>query len=352
MAPTSRNRGRRTLSRFSGVLAAAVAAVPAVCRADTPMAYTYGFGTKDYPVVNLLWGLIIISLVVVAIIAILVLVGSLLRRQAPPSGDLHEVPLLPAGRGLGFIYIGTALTVLALFGFAAWTFATLAAISGPKGGKPALSIHVIGHQWWWEVQYDSKDTSRIFETANEIHIPTRQPVRIELTSVDVIHSFWVPQLSGKMDLIPGQQNETWIEADRPGTYRGQCTVYCGLQHAHMALAVIAQPQRQFDNWWADQLKPAPAPRTPLEAAGETQFIVHCGACHTVDGTAAHGRLGPNLSHLMSRSTIAAGTLPNTIGYLSGWIADPQHVKPGNYMPELDLSGPQLTAIRNFLETLK
>jgi cytochrome c oxidase subunit 2 len=353
MAPVSSNRqSRRGRGRLCGAVASAVAVWPALCRADTPMAYTYGFSTKNYPVVNLLEGLIIVSLVVVAIIAILVLVGSLLRRAAPPSGDLHEVPLLPAGRGLAFIYVGTALTVLTLFGFAAWTFATLAAISGPKGGPPALTIHVIGHQWWWEVRYDSTNAGRGFDTANEIHIPTGKPVRVALTSVDVIHSFWVPQLSGKMDLIPGQQNETWIEADRPGIYRGQCAVYCGLQHAHMALVVVAEPQRQFDGWWAEQLKPAPAPQTPNEAAGRVQFIAHCGICHTVAGTAAQGRFGPNLSHLMGRSTIAAGTLPNTIGYLSGWIADPQHVKPGNYMPQLDLSGPQLSAIRDYLETLK
>ncbi|HJU18469.1 MAG TPA: cytochrome c oxidase subunit II [Stellaceae bacterium] len=352
MLATPCHHGRPGGLPFVLAAALAIAAAPALCRADTPMAYTYGFGTKNYPVVNQLEGLIILSLLVVAIIGILVLVGSLVRRAAPPSGDLHDVPLLPAGRGLGFIYIGTALTVLALFGFAAWTFATLAAISGPKGGKAALSIHVIGHQWWWEVRYLGGDTGRTFETANEIHIPTGKPVRVQLTSVDVIHSFWVPQLSGKMDLIPGQQNETWIEADRPGIYRGQCAEYCGLQHAHMALVVVAQPPQQFDGWWAGQLKGAPAPRTALQAEGERQFIVRCGACHTVDGTAAHGRFGPNLSHLMSRRTIAAGTLPNTIGYLSGWIADPQHVKPGNYMPQLDLSGPQLTAIRNFLETLK
>jgi cytochrome c oxidase subunit 2 len=352
MIPSSHDPTRRILGRLGSVLAGAIAAVPALCRADTPMAYTYGFGTKDYPVVDLLWGLIIISLVVTAIIAILVLVGSLLRRASPPSGDLHDVPLVPSGRGLGFIYVGTALTVLALFGFAAWTFSTLAAISGPKGGPPALTIHVIGHRWWWEIAYDSKDPARVFTTANEIHIPTHQPIRVQLTSPGVIHSFWVPQLSGKMDLIPGQQNETWIEADRPGTYRGECAVFCGLQHAHMVFVVIAQPRAQFNDWWADQLKLAPTPHSPAIAAGETQFVVHCGACHTVRGTAAMGHLGPDLSHLMSRSTIAAGTLPNTIGYLSGWIADPQHVKPGNYMPELDLSGPQLSTIRDYLESLK
>jgi len=214
--------------------------------ADTPMAYTYGFGAKAYPVVNLLRGLIIISLVVIAVIALLVVVGSLLRRVRPPGGEVGRVPLLPAGKGLGFIYIGTALTTMALFGFAAWTFATLAAVTGPKGNKAALSIHLIGHQWWWEVVYnDAAHPARIFTTANEIHIPTGTEVRVELTSPDVIHSFWVPQLTGKMDLIPGQQNETWFEADRPGTYRGQCTVYCGLQHAHMNLLVVAEPPKQF-----------------------------------------------------------------------------------------------------------
>lgn len=316
------------------------------------MAYTYGFGTKNYPVVNLLWGAIILSLVVIGIIALFVLVGALRRRAVPPTGELRDVPLISGGRGLAFIYVGTAISVLILFGFAAWTFATLAAIAGPEGGPPKLTIHLIGHQWWWEVVYDSKLPARVFHTANEIHIPTHEPVRVELTSLGVIHSFWVPQLSGKMDLIPGQRNETWIEADRPGIYRGQCNVYCGVQHAHMALTVVAEPQRQFDDWWADQLKPASAPQTPLAVAGEAQFVVRCGACHAVRGTRAMGRLGPDLSHLMSRSTIAAGTLPNTIGTLSGWIADPQGVKPGNKMPQLDLSGPQLTAIRDFLETLK
>lgn len=237
-------------------------------RADTPMAYTYGFGAKAYPVVSLLWGLIIAALVVSAIIAILVLVGALVRRAKPPSGDPRQVPLLPSGKGLGLVYVGTAISTLALLGFAGWTFATMAAISGRSGDQDTLLIHIIGHRWWWEVVYDSKYPDRVFRTANEIHIPTGTVVRVELTSPDVIHSFWVPQLTGKMDLIPGQHNVTWLEADRPGTYRGQCTVYCGLQHAHMALAVIAQPPAQFGDWWADQLKPAPAPQSSEIAEGQ------------------------------------------------------------------------------------
>lgn len=351
----SKSRNRGTWRRLALQVAAGGVLTPlgaAVAQADTSMAYTYGFGTQDYAVVNLLWGLIIVSLVVLVVIAVLVLVGSLLRRRSAAAGEFRTVGLLPSGRGLSFIYIGTGLTAVTLIGFAAWSFATLAAVSGPRGKVAPLTIHVTGHQWWWEIHYTTKDVSRSLETANEIHIPTHEAVRLELTSADVIHSFWVPQLSGKMDMIPGQQNETWIEADRPGTYRGECLVYCGLQHAHMIISVVAETKAQFDDWLTDQIKPDPAPTSQLAKEGERNFIVHCGICHTVAGTAAGGRLGPNLTHLMSRKWIAAGTLPNTPGYLSAWIADPQHVKPGNLMPDLDLSGAELNAVRAYLETLK
>jgi cytochrome c oxidase subunit 2 len=272
-------------------------------------------------------------------------------RSTPASGNPGDVPLERSGSGLTWVYAGTAASALALLGAAAWTFNVLGAVS-VMPGKPALTIHVIGHQWWWEFRYEGDDVSRSFTTANEIHIPTGQPVRIEATSTDVIHSFWVPTLSGKMDTIPNQHNETWIEADTPGTYRGQCTEFCGQQHAHMALIAIADPPDKFKAWWDDQLKPAPAPPSDTIAQGRSAFVARCGVCHAVRGSIAQGRLGPDLSHLMSRSTIAAGTLPNTVGYLSGWIADPQHAKPGNLMPELDLSGPELTVIRRYLETLK
>lgn len=352
LQPDGQHRAIRRYYVLSAAAALIIAMVSTSGRADTPMAYTYGFGTKTYPVTNLLWGLIIVSLAVIAIVAIPVLVGVLLRRSKTPSDDPHRVPLVPAGSGIGFIYIGTALSTLVLLGFAAWTFATLAAVAGPKANKAALSIHVIGHRWWWEIVYDGKNPARVFRTANEIHIPTGEAVRIQLTSPNVIHSFWVPQLSGKMNLIPGQDNETWIEADRPGTYRGECNVYCGLGHAHINLLVVAEPKARFVGWWTNELEPAPTPQSPVLAQGENEFIVHCGGCHAVRGTVAMGRLGPDLSHLMSRRMIAAGTLPNTVGYLSGWIADPQDIKPGALMPVLDLSGRQLNGIRNYLLTLK
>jgi cytochrome c oxidase subunit 2 len=215
-----------------------------------------------------------------------------------------------------------------------------------------MRLEVIGHQWWWEVNYDNeKDPSQTFTTANEIHIPVGQPVRIAVTSTDVIHSFWVPKLTGKTDTIPGQINETWLEADKPGVYRGQCAEYCGLQHAHMGFTVVAQSPGDFHNWLENQLKPAPSPTSEQIIEGERDFVVHCGICHTVRGTQAGGHAGPDLTHLMSRGSIAADTLPNNVAYLSGWIANPQAMKPGNLMPTLTLSPPVLTAIRAYLLTL-
>ncbi len=201
------------------------------------------------------------------------------------------------------------------------------------------------------IRYKSDDPSREFTTANEIHVPVGEPVRFELRSADVIHTFWVPALSGKTDLIPGQTNTTWLEADAPGVYRGQCNEYCGQQHAHMALSLYADPPDQFQSWWDGQLRSAPAPAAPAAASGQRQFQQKCAACHSVRGSLAGGRVGPDLTHLMSRGTIAAGLLPNMVGNLSGWIANPQVLKPGCKMPNLELSGPELQAIRSYLLTL-
>jgi cytochrome c oxidase subunit 2 len=154
-----------------------------------------------------------------------------------------------------------------------------------------------------------------------------------------------------MDTVPGQNNETWLEADKPGVYRGQCTEYCGLEHANMAFEVVAEPPEKFAAWWDNQLKAPATPAAPPAAQGQAAFMLHCAVCHTIRGTSAGGTLGPDLSHLMTRRTIASGSLPNTPGYLAGWIADPQHVKPGNLMPVLDMSGPELASIEAYLETL-
>ena len=323
---------------------------PVAARAAAPMNYLQSYGPRADHIASLTWALLILSILVVVIISALVVIGVRRRSVLQPGSEVRLEPVSHgSSSGVSWIYIGTGLSILALFGAMVWTGYTMAAIQRPPR-EPKVSIEIIGHQWWWQVRYHSEDQSRIFDTANEIHIPVGEPVQFKVHTNDVIHSFWVPPLGDKLDLIPNQTNVTWLQASQPGTYRGQCAEFCGKQHAHMALLVIADRPDEFQRWWDDQLKPASA--DPQTAMGETLFTVRCGACHTVRGTRAGGRLGPDLTHLMSRQTIAAATLPNKLAYLSGWIADPQRIKPGNLMPRLGLSGPELEQIRGFLALLK
>jgi cytochrome c oxidase subunit 2 len=239
------------------------------------------------------------------------------------------------------------VSTLALLFTVGWTMAVLARIEAPVT-PPATIIEITARQWWWQAHYLSNDSARDFVTADEIHIPAGQPVRLRLIGGDVIHSFWVPQLAGKMDTIPGQTNETWLEAAAPGTYRGQCTEYCGVQHAHMGLVVVADTPADFRKWWDHQLDMPASDNVP----GQDVFESHCGGCHTVRGTDAAGSLGPDLSHLMQRTTLASVSLPNDHASLARWISDPQAVKPGSQMPAPQLSGSELAQVQSYLETLK
>jgi cytochrome c oxidase subunit 2 len=308
-----------------------------------PMAYLKTFGPRADPVTGLTWGLTILSLAVIVIVTVLVVAGVAVRRQGAAAPG-KTLPVASEAGGLNWIWIGLALTLVALAASLAWTVAVMAAVGSPPT-RPALTLEITGHQWWWEVRYLAADPSQTFVTANEIHIPVGRPVLIKLNGADVIHSFWIPALAGKTDTIPGRANLTWMQADRPGTYRGQCTEYCGLQHAHMAAFVIADPPDVFEAWRRAQLQPA-------TADGSGLFVERCGACHTVRGTDAGGVSGPDLTHLMSRATLAAGTVPNTISGLEGWIANPQALKPGARMPATDLSGAELGQLTAYLETLK
>jgi len=219
--------------------------------------------------------------------------------------------------------------------------------------QSALRIQITGNQWWWDVQYLNPNPSLTVATANEIHLPVGRPVGLVLKSTDVIHSLWIPALHGKRDLLPGRQNEIWIQADQAGFYRGQCAEYCGAQHAKMALTVVADLPDDFERWLSHMRGAAPAPTTDSEVRGRD--VVErgpCAMCHTITGTLAGGRTAPDLTHIASRSTIGAGSLPNTRGNLAGWIADPQHVKPGNKMPATGLASEELQAVLDYLETLK
>ncbi|MDQ2803438.1 MAG: cytochrome c oxidase subunit II [Pseudomonadota bacterium] len=334
-----------------GAVAVALPALTHPAWADPPLSYLHGFGTRADPVVALTWGLLIISIVVSVIMCALVGIGIWRRRVPLSGGPISLIPVQRGGSGLQWLSWGVGISTVVLFGALIWTVVVLAAVGAPPRNA-ALTIEVTGQQWWWRVRYLNSDPSRIFTTAGEIHIPVGQPVRVRLISTDVIHSFWVPALSGKTDTIPGQTNEAWLQASQPGVYRGQCSEYCGHQHAHMGFDVVAEPADKFNAWMNRQLHPAPAPASAEIAQGEHLFVYRCGACHTVRGSGAGGILGPDLTHLMSRGLLAGDALSNNIGDLSAWILNPQAIKPGAKMPILDLSGPEIQSIRSYLVTLK
>jgi cytochrome c oxidase subunit 2 len=286
---------------------------------------------------------------VILIIAGLLLTATLRARTA--TAPISSIPIGHPGGGLRWIVIGTGVSTAVLFGIVVWTMFTLAAIaSSPQ--PPAFTIEIRAHQWWWEARYLDKTSDRTFVTANELHIPVGSPVQLRLIGDDVIHSFWIPALAGKTDVIPGQTNLAWIEANTVGTYRGQCTEYCGAQHAHMAEFVIADSAVDFKGWWDRQLTDAQFPALDTTTQGEAIFLDRCAACHTVRGTGAGGIVGPDLTHLMSRHTLGAGTVPNERDTLRAWINNAQAVKPGSRMPRLDLPPQELDAVTAYVETLK
>ena len=248
----------------------------------------------------------------------------------------------------GIVFPGVVLTALLVF-----TLRTLGGISARRWEPAPLTIEVTGKQWWWEVRYSPEEPARMAITANELRIPVGRRVRILLRGGDVIHSFWVPGLQGKTDMIPGRVNVTWLQADAPGRWRGQCAEFCGVQHANMALVVVAEPADRFEAWLALQRRPAAEPRDSATAAAREVFVASgCVLCHTVRGTPAGGQLGPDLTHLASRLTLAAGILPNTPGHLAGWISAPQGIKPGSRMPSVPMRPEEMRAIVHYLSTLR
>jgi cytochrome c oxidase subunit 2 len=314
-----------------------------------PLGYLSGSGAQTASVVPLMWFMLIVSIVVTVIIIGLVVWAVLTKRGAVGPRSLRTIALEHRD-GVNWIWIGLAISIVPLLVSVFWTVAVLAK-TGAVPSAP-LTIDVTAKRWWWDAQYRDGATGGQFRVANEIHIPVGRPVLLHLRSADVIHSFWVPKLAGKTDVIPGQVNAMWIEADAPGRYRGQCGEFCGAQHAHMAFYVIADPPLQFAQWERQQMQPAFPPAAPEATAGLSLFTQRCGRCHSVRGTSAHGSFGPDLTHLKSRQSIAAGMLQNNPSSLSGWVENAQAVKPAALMPDQHLSGPELTVLRAYLETLR
>lgn len=311
-------------------------------------------GPRAADVARLHWTLTSIATAVYVIV-----IGALLyalwrastREAFIDEHQYHENPDQAAVMKRGVI-IGVTATVIILLVALILSVTTGSAVATVPDVKP-LRIDVVGHQWWWEVTYDDPIPQNQVRTANEIHVPVGRAVLLKMRSTDVIHSFWAPNLAGKKDLIPGHETITWFRADTAGIYRGQCAEFCGHQHAKMAFYIVAEPRLEFEHWLDQQRGPAPKPTDSLTQTGERVFLsAPCAMCHSIGGTGAFGNVGPDLTHLASRRTIAAGTLPLTTGNLAGWILDPQSIKPGAKMPPTELDPQSLQALLAYLGTLK
>ena len=325
----------------------ALLGVPALAGAASPLGYLTASGHDAIEISRLIALFGAVSVAVVVLIGLLLL-GAIFHRRE--SDMTHGRPQRDEG-GMGWIYIGVGATVVVLVICMLFNLKTIAAVS-QQSDDAAVTVEVTAHQWWWEVRYQNLEPQKVFYTANEIHVPVGEKVKFLLSSADVIHSFWVPQLAGKMDVIPGQTNVKWVEAGSPGLYRGECAVFCGAEHARMQFRVVAEDPKDFQAWAAHQLEDAPQPGNATTLRGRLMFESHCAACHALRGSAAAGAAAPDLTHLMDRSTLAAGTLPNDVGHLADWIRDPQKYKPGTSMPSVPLSESDLAAVVAYLRTTR
>jgi cytochrome c oxidase subunit 2 len=346
-------RVRLTIKLLRGLLPLAMAALLlGGCERRQNFLYTGGRGAAS--IAWLSWS-VFITFAVVTIVMWVLILWSILRRRG--SFDTHEP--VDAGGGHAWMAIGgfaiplvilSAFFVLSLRGMA--EFPMHEDHEDHNGAAP--EIRVIGHQWWWEVQYVGGPPDRRFTTANEIHVPVGIPVNMALETADVLHSFWVPKLQGKVDMVPGYVNNLRLEADHEGTYRGQCSQYCGAQHAHMAVIVVAQQPKDYEAWRARMAQPAAEPSTPEETRGQEVFLSGpCANCHMVRGTAAGGTVAPDLTHIAARQGLAANAFPNDKADLEAWITHAQSLKPEVAMPNItQFNGEDLRAMVAYLEILK
>jgi cytochrome c oxidase subunit 2 len=304
-------------------------------------------GTQS-EIIYRLWSLMLLVTTAVFVVTMIAVVAAVARgrrrvRQDVPSSERSLSRAVAAAVGL------TVVILAGLLAASIWTGNSVASLHASS----AVTIEVTGHQWWWEVAYDDAVPSRRVQTANEIHVPLDRPVVLKVTSRDVNHSFWAPNLLGKRDLIPGYTTAIWLQAAQAGIFRGQCAEFCGLQHAHMAFDVVAEPQADFDRWLDGMRQSARPPQSAAERRGRDVFMTNrCAGCHAIQGTEAHGTVAPDLTHMATRSTVAAGTLPNTREHMTAWIRDPQASKPGNQMPPNPLPQDDLQALLAYLETLR
>jgi cytochrome c oxidase subunit 2 len=341
------------MSKKARPAAASLALLLGACSYQTYQSAFGGAGAENRQFQALFWIFLGVCLVMYLLVIAFLAAGILRRRGASEAhvvekGMHHDTHPLMRSALIGWsALIGMGLAALTIASFVADRSMANAA------AHPQLSLTVTANQWWWDISYDSSDPAKVARTANELHLPVGVPAHITLHSNDVIHSFWVPSLAGKQDLIPGRETDVTLVPKRVGVFRGQCAEFCGAQHAHMALAIVVDSVPDFLAWRDRQLQPAPAPTSPLALAGLRYVTTHqCAQCHTISSTPARGRVGPDLTHLASRSSIAAGTLPMGKANLYGWVANPQALKPGSGMPATGIEPDDLHAVVTYLETLK
>jgi cytochrome c oxidase subunit II len=335
--------GRLRRSAASAGALAACATILSGCGVQSPL------DPKSEPARHIatLWWWMLAVAGVVFLGAVILLVASWFLRGRDGIPRLGGSPRLTTGVVVLFGMVIPIAVLVPLFVVA--DLVVVKDTDAPGAATTALTVEVIAHQWFWEVRYPG--TTAV--TANELHIPARTRVNLVAKSADVIHSFWVPQLNRKIDTIPGHPNRVLLYADEPGVYRGQCAEFCGLQHAHMGTYVFADTPARFRRWLHNMSQPRRPPTSAAEKRGERVFLANqCASCHTIRGTSANGRVGPDLTHVATRTTLAALALPNGGRYLTEWISDPQHVKPGNKMPALDLTPTERREVVSYLESLR
>jgi cytochrome c oxidase subunit 2 len=330
--------------------------LPLLCSAFASAAQLHDARDPAGPQAAYIYDLWLLMLGVCGVVFAAVFIAFIVALRRAPKATEKTAPDVGAsrrGERKPMIAVLTALAIstVGLLALVAASVLTDRALAGLPL-KNGLVIEVNAQQWWWDFNYEDHEPSRVFRTANELHVPVGRPIVLKLRSPDVIHSFWVPNLHGKKDLIPGHESTLQFQADTPGTYRGQCAEFCGVQHARMAFVVIAQPQAEYEAWAERQRASAKPPGDETLKHGQQVFLSStCIMCHAIQGTRAQGRMGPDLTHLASRQTIAAGTLANNRANLSGWVRDPQAIKPGVNMPATSLAPDDLHALVAYLQSL-
>lgn len=329
----------------AAVALALVSAVPAYAQDGVPPSALDPKGPNGAAISTLFGIVLAIAAVVFVIVEGMLLFSAWRFRQR--ANDASEPQQIHGNTRFEIAWtIAPAILVVVLFVLALQTQQTLDAKPAPASDQ--LTVKVIGHQWWWEYQYPDLSIT----TATDLVIPTGKVVNLEITAADVIHSFWIPQLNGKTDAFPNRVNRSWIQADAAGVYYGQCAELCGPSHANMRAVVVAKDQADFDAW-VQQQQALPTPQADAAAKGEQLFAVSaCIGCHTVEGTAAQGKVGPNLTHVGSRTSIAGGTFPLTEGNIKRWLKNPPALKPGSLMPNLNLSDADIDVLTAYLLSLK